>query len=78
MGYINNKLDSLDYYQLSHLLTTLRRDKQSFFVCMMETPKHLTSLISKVIEEIEKRADLIPSEKVMNDLNFKYKLVENE
>ena len=68
---LKKKLEKLNYFELSHLLTVLRRDKQTFTVCLIKTPEHIDSLILKVIKEVERRALLIPSEKLLNDLGIK-------
>jgi hypothetical protein len=76
MDYINDKLQSLNYWELSCLLSSLKRDKQAFITSEIETPKQIQGLINKTWQEIEKRAELIPSEMLKNDLKFNYTLME--
>lgn len=75
MDYVNDKLQGFSYFQLSHLLEELKRDKKAFKINSVDVPKGLQSLINKTLAEIEKRAELIPTEKVQNDLQFNYTLI---
>ncbi len=71
MAYINDKISSLDYYQLTELLSVLEKDKKKYyFFGLLNAPEHLVSLISLVKEKQFKMAELIPTEKLLNDLNY--------
>lgn len=72
------KLDKKSYYDLSILLTSLERDINTFNMCLMKPPTYLTSLVTKIKDEQFKRAETIPVEKLIYDLDIKnLKILKN-
>jgi len=74
MRYIYDKLDTLNYYDLSKLLSFLRLRQKLFKITNINAPEY-DNLAKMVFEECNKRADLIPREKLKNDLEFNYILL---
>ena len=71
------KLQKLDYYDLSKLLTLIQKDKRIDIKHLLNESKPLQKLersIQKlersIIREQFKRAELIPTEKLLNDIEF--------
>ena len=68
MDYVSTKLKSLSYIELSNLIIVLKNDNKIFLKGLVNYSEVLSSLTKMALNELKRRADLIPSEKLFNDL----------